>query len=61
MTAAACFSQSYAEARQKFLQAARTAGLTVASHEHPRRGRDGEVLAMDVSRLAHPMSAACWC
>src|SRR6185436_8095193 len=34
--------------------AARTAGLTVASHEHPRCGRDGEVLAMDVSRLGPP-------
>jgi hypothetical protein len=51
MTAAACFSQSYAEARQKFLQAARAAGLPVTSHEHPLRGRDGEVLATDVARL----------
>jgi hypothetical protein len=51
VTAAACFSQAYAEARPKFLQAARDAGLAVTSHEHPRRGRDGEVLAMDVARL----------
>jgi hypothetical protein len=51
LSAAACFSQAYAEARQKFLQAAHDAGLTVASHEHPRAGRDGEVLAMDVVRL----------
>jgi hypothetical protein len=51
MTAEACFSQTYAEARQKFLAAAAGTGLTVTSHEHPRRGRDGEVLAMDVARL----------
>ncbi len=42
------FSQSYAEARQKFLQAAQAAGLTVDSNLHPLKGRDGEVLAMDV-------------
>jgi hypothetical protein len=55
MTAvAACFSQSYAEARQKFLQAVRDAGLSVTSHEHPLRGRDSEVLAMDVARLGRP-------
>ena len=54
MTIAACFSQTYAEARQKFLHAARSAGLSVASHEHPLRGRDGEVLALDVSRLGAP-------
>lgn len=44
------FSKSYLEARQKFLDAARTAGLTVQSHHHPRPGRDGESLAMDVVR-----------
>jgi hypothetical protein len=51
MTAAACFSQAYAEARQKFLAAARAAALSVTHHEHPLRGRDGEVLATDVARL----------
>ena len=60
MTAATCFSQAYAEARQKFLAAARAAGLDVTRHEHPLRGRDGEVLAMDVARLtARPTPAAC--
>jgi hypothetical protein len=44
------FSRSYAEARGKFLQAAHTAGLAVQSHYHPRPGRDGESLAMDVVR-----------
>lgn len=56
MTAAACFSQTYAEARDKFLNAARNAGLSVTGHEHPLRGRDGEVLATDVARLG-PMDA----
>jgi hypothetical protein len=44
------FSKSYAEARQKFLSAAQQAGLQVASHVHPEKGRDGEELAMDVVR-----------
>ena len=44
------FSQSYAEARGKFLDAADRAGLDVQSHAHPMRGRDGEPLAMDVVR-----------
>jgi hypothetical protein len=51
LSAAACFAQSYAEARQKFLQAAQRAGLTVSSHQHPRRGRDDELLATDVARM----------
>ncbi len=46
----ASFSQSYAEARTKFLGAAADAGLTVQSHPHPLPGRDGEALAMDVVR-----------
>ena len=44
------FSGSYAEARVKFLEAAAIAGLNVHSHGHPLKGRDGEVLAMDVAR-----------
>ncbi|HEX6016614.1 MAG TPA: M14 family metallopeptidase [Burkholderiaceae bacterium] len=46
-----CFAQSYAQARSLFLQAAADAGLAVQSHPHPRPGRDGEALAMDVARL----------
>ncbi len=46
----AAYSHSYAEARQKFLAAARDAGLAVQSHRHPLKGRDGEELAMDVVR-----------
>ncbi len=43
------FSQSYAEARRKFLAAAAAAGLQVESYIHPEKGRDGEALAMDVA------------
>ena len=48
--AARYFSQSYAEARSKFLAAADARGLKAESHLHPRAGRDGEALAMDVVR-----------
>lgn len=51
MNASSFFSQSYAEARSKFLAAADSAGLAVQSHPHPLRGRDGEALAMDVARF----------
>jgi hypothetical protein len=44
------FSSSYAQARQKFLLAADAAGLSVESHIHPLKGKDGEELAMDVVR-----------
>ncbi len=44
------FSPSYAQARVKFLEAAATAGLSIESHAHPLKGRDGEILATDVAR-----------
>jgi hypothetical protein len=44
------FSQSYAEARRKFLAAVDAAGLDAHAHVHPLLGRDGETLAMDVVR-----------
>jgi hypothetical protein len=44
------FAQSYAEARDKFFEAARSRGLGVETHVHPLPGRDGEMLAMDVAR-----------
>ncbi|KAF1053672.1 MAG: hypothetical protein GAK43_01294 [Stenotrophomonas maltophilia] len=50
MNPVACFSQSYAEARGKFLDACAAAGLSVQSHAHPLPGRDGEALALDVAR-----------
>ncbi|MDE2093068.1 MAG: M14 family metallopeptidase [Burkholderiales bacterium] len=48
--AARHFSQSYQEARAKFLAATDAAGLDAFAHPHPMLGRDGEVLAMDVVR-----------
>jgi hypothetical protein len=51
VTASGFFSQSYAEARGKFLASAEAAGLDVHSHVHPLLGRDGETLAMDVARF----------
>ena len=50
MTGAHHFAHSYDEARRKFLAAAEAADLDVMSHAHPMRGRDGELLAMDVVR-----------
>jgi Protein of unknown function (DUF2817) len=51
------FSQTYQEARGKFLAATQAAGLDVQSHIHPLLGRDGEPLAMDVVREG-PLDAA---
>lgn len=45
------FSPSYATARVKFLGAAAAAGMVIESHEHPLKGRDGEVLATDAARV----------
>jgi Protein of unknown function (DUF2817) len=57
MNAAASFSQSYAEARARFIAAAQGAGLDAETHAHPLRGRDGEQLALDVV-LEGPRHAA---
>ncbi len=43
------FSDSYAQARQKFLSGCVAANLAVDTHPHPLKGRDGEALAMDVA------------
>jgi hypothetical protein len=48
------FSQSYREARAKFLDAAAAAGLAVQSEPHPLPGADGEPLAIDVVRDGAP-------
>ncbi|RWU26917.1 DUF2817 domain-containing protein [Pseudomonas alkylphenolica] len=50
MTSAACFSQTYAQARQKFLSACADLGLPVESHRHPLPGAEAEELAVDVAR-----------
>lgn len=46
---AEAFSPSYVLARRKFLQGCVAAGLTVDTHPHPLKGKDGEELAMDVA------------
>ena len=48
MTQPDAFSDSYAQARAKFLAAAASAGLAVRAYPHPLPGRDGEALATDV-------------
>ncbi len=45
------FSNSYAEARGKFLAAAEARGLGIQSVIHPLRGPENEALATDVVRL----------
>lgn len=47
----ACFSESYAEAREKFLGAAREVGAVVSSFALGIRGPDGGELAADVAWL----------
>lgn len=52
MTELAAFSDTYAEARKKFLDAARRAGAKISSYQHPsERGPAGEPLCLDVSVL----------
>nr|BFD40914.1 M14 family metallopeptidase [Pseudomonas sp. FFPRI_1] len=52
-----CFSQSYAEARQKFLQSCTSAGLEVESCLHPLPGSQGETLALDAALFGSPKAA----
>lgn len=49
-TAADNFSASYAEARSRLHEAARSAGLAVESIAHPLAGAQGEPLALDIVR-----------
>src|SRR6218665_353860 len=49
-----CFSQSYAQARQQFLDSCARRRLVVESHLHPLAGRDGEQLAMDIALHGNP-------
>lgn len=49
------FSETYAEARDKFLDAARAAGATVSHYPHPSaKGPAGESLYLDVAVLGRP-------
>ncbi len=53
------FAATYGDAREKFLAAARRAGATIASHEHPdKRGAEGETLAVDTAILGPPEAAS---
>lgn len=49
-----CFADTYAEAREKFLAAAREAGAEIESFPHPLTGPSGEALATDVALLGNP-------
>lgn len=51
------FSQTYEQARSRFVAAAEAADLDVISRVHPLLGRDGETLAMDLV-LEGPAHAA---
>jgi hypothetical protein len=51
------FSATYAEARTKFLDAAKAAGASLSSYVHPERGPDGGELATDVAWIG-PADAA---
>ena len=51
MTASGYFSQDYAGARGRFLEACRAAGAAVESHENPRPGPGGEAVFCDVAWL----------
>jgi len=53
------FSDTYAQARQRFLYAAKDAGAEVESFPLALRGPDQEVLAIDVARLG-PSDATRW-
>ncbi len=46
-----CFSASYAEARDKFRDAARAAGAALDVHHNPATGPDGLVLTTETARL----------
>ncbi|MSP88546.1 MAG: DUF2817 domain-containing protein [Alphaproteobacteria bacterium] len=48
------FARDYADARRKFLAAAKGAGLKVASYANPNKGPAGEDLFTDVVRIGSP-------
>ena len=50
MSITECFSQSYAEARQKFIDTCRNAGLTPVGFKNPESGPNDEELFTDVVR-----------
>lgn len=46
---AAFFSATYAQARRRFLEAARERSAAIDSHRHARQGAEGEELALDTA------------
>ena len=48
------FSQTFAEAREKFRAAAKRAGAVVESYPHPREALSGGPLSCDVARIGDP-------
>jgi hypothetical protein len=58
MSALECFSDSYGQARRKFLSAAVDAGGQMQAFRHPELGPDGEELSADVAWLG-PRDARC--
>ena len=53
-----CFSQSYPEARDKFLNAARKAGASLSHHVLNQAGPDGGSLSTDVAFVGPPDARA---
>jgi len=54
MTISRHFSQSYDEARTKFVAAAKQAGARLTRHDNPTPGPDGLALSTDVAHLGDP-------
>ena len=58
----AAFSQTYAEARAKFIAAAKARGLALETHVHPsERGLEGEDLAVDMTILGATNATSLLC
>ena len=57
MSDTGAFSDSYADARRKFLAACRSAGLKPVSYRNPAAGPAGEELYTDAVRLGPPSAA----
>ena len=51
LAGAVFFSATYAQARRRFLEAARERSAAVDSHRHSRQGAEGEELALDTALL----------
>jgi hypothetical protein len=49
MKISSCFSSTYAEARQQFLDEAHARGARIISYDHPLKGPEGEDLATDIA------------